>query len=745
MTDRGYLNLLSHLARSSTTLPLSTIQGSVAHYLAHINPSPTPLAATVVGSPFFRRASHIKLDGLATAFRHGVHLKMKVLKDEPGGVFTRRLGARLADWVAEVLKGLQGGFSLLRLTCYTGLLQGLGDWEHELKAKDGQMRRGVEEELVVALAEVMDQFTPDTSTGWEKEFKVESQVETEEGMLQLTFLITARSLSLVALDRLRALPLAALIRLLLSVVDDAFQGGTFLRELISENAVILPDSAGATNIRTLSKSLLMSNMGPLSGMCSQLLSVLADTRPVEAWSVMLETAEMFTTITKMVEEDWLKIPFSRITNDEELELRSRELATTTWLVLKTLLFTTIRVTQSLLTVVVYTPQPLRPRRTSSRPTTPSTSPPLATPFTFALSTLNILSNIAFTLPQFGGVSSTASDGGFVELKKVFYTALDVLSADELESARFVHELRESTEHNQVQNQNQRQGWPSTFWFAKKAYALACVEQLVKVLNEDSIRNDVYPLVAPHLEDLAHRETFESAHSVMLAIFAAHALKAEKLAANDLRRQTGGDSKEDGTRPQPFAEQVVPFYTQCLVDNSSPTRLNRTQLRLASRALVRSASTMRDGDVFAWYCIDALLRASRSLDHSADKEYRERRQSLRLATIATVSSVSLTVLERVLGAILEEIYDDTGVGSSPGDRELERSESEELVNALFEEISERVGDEGKEFAMRWWNQNKRRMKEAITGHNVSAGPDDVDVDSRLLVKGKGKERETVSRL
>lgn len=91
-----------------------------------------------------------------------------------------------------------------------------------------------------------------------------------------------------------------------------------------------------------------------------------------------------------------------------------------------------------------------------------------------------------------------SEGGFIELKKVFYTALDVLAADELESARFMHELRESMELHTGQSQGQRQteAWPKPFLNAKKAYALACAEQLAKVLNEDSIRNDVYPLVEP---------------------------------------------------------------------------------------------------------------------------------------------------------------------------------------------------------------------------------------------------------
>ncbi len=56
------------------------------------------------------------------------------------------------------------------------------------------------------------------------------------GVLQLTFLITAKVVPFVAHERLRALPLASLIRLLLSVLDEAFEGGTFLRTLTSHEA-----------------------------------------------------------------------------------------------------------------------------------------------------------------------------------------------------------------------------------------------------------------------------------------------------------------------------------------------------------------------------------------------------------------------------------------------------------------------------------------------------------------------------
>ena len=78
------------------------------------------------------------------------------------------------------------------------------------------------------------------------------------------------------------------------------------------------------------------------------------------------------------------------------------------------------IVQAILTTLVYTPSPF---------VSPS-------PYELALSGLQIFSHLSFVLPQFGGVTSTAQ-GGFSELKKVFYMALDILSADKSERERFV--------------------------------------------------------------------------------------------------------------------------------------------------------------------------------------------------------------------------------------------------------------------------------------------------------------------
>ena len=136
---------------------------------------------------------------------------------------------------------------------------------------------------------------------------------------------------------------------------------------------------------------------------------------------------------------------------------AHELITSMWTVLKTLLFTSIRLIQSVLSVVVFVPQPqpqpqphgpLQPHshsHSSSPPATPSSSSLASTSptaYALALEALHTFSHLAFVLPQFGGVASTG-ESSFPELRKVFYTALDVLAADGVESARFVHELHGS--------------------------------------------------------------------------------------------------------------------------------------------------------------------------------------------------------------------------------------------------------------------------------------------------------------
>lgn len=137
---------------------------------------------------------------------------------------------------------------------------------------------------------------------------------------------------------------------------------------------------------------------------------------------------------------------------------------------------------------------------------------LPTHSSLALSTLRTLSHLSFVITKFGGVTSTSS-ASFAELKRVFYTALDVLSGDVGASETFV---KASSLH----------GWPTWFMIgmthsliylfkvagsstgerpadpltrARQAFNLACVEQLVPLLSLDTIEYCVFPLCLPYAQ------------------------------------------------------------------------------------------------------------------------------------------------------------------------------------------------------------------------------------------------------
>jgi hypothetical protein len=110
----------------------------------------------------------------------------------------------------------------MRLACVGGVLTGLDDVSPKVRLENEGWRRSVEDEAVVALAEIMDIYVQ-TEGGWEKEF----QPETEKGegafelvksyvanasqilvdALSLALILASQSLPLVSSEKLTALPL----------------------------------------------------------------------------------------------------------------------------------------------------------------------------------------------------------------------------------------------------------------------------------------------------------------------------------------------------------------------------------------------------------------------------------------------------------------------------------------------------------------------------------------------------------
>ena len=147
---------------------------------------------------------------------------------------------------------------------------------------------------------------------------------------------------------------------------------------------------------------------------------------------------------------------------------TRPLTQSIWIILKTLLFTTIMVTEAGLSGLVYVP-----------PTLGHMAPSLA------LAVLRSLSHLAFVIQKFGG----AGHGAFKELKRAFYLTLDILAVHTAESQHFVQQLCEGWWSNAHDLSHPIQQ-------AKKAFALSAIEQLVSGLSISTIKTFVLPFCSP---------------------------------------------------------------------------------------------------------------------------------------------------------------------------------------------------------------------------------------------------------
>lgn len=697
---REYTILLSHLHRPSSSLPLSTHQSLISHFLAH-TPTPTPLTATVVSSLLFRPFSHVKLVTLVTAFRHAVHLRLKALQDEETTLFTRGIRPRMAEWVRSLVKGFKGGQAVIRFVSAGGILLGLGDLKEKLGADpgSGSVRAKTEDELIVALTEIMELYGAPKDSAWEKEF----QPDTEHGeldALSLSLVFAAQFLPHVFSERIKVLPLSVLSSHLMATIETTFASGSFL-SLLPSSCSITPsgqlsltapagpmqpsfpyDGPGpwrqsaplSSTLKVLIGSPLFSAVPSFASITARILPLLTESSPLDGWSTLEAVVTRLGQFASNVENDWAQSALARIENEDDIASDSREVATNIWTVLKTLLFTTIMLLQSILSTITY-----------SHPVASAVTPPthLPTHSSLALSILRTLSHLSFVITKFGGVTSTSS-AGFAELKQVFYTALDVLSSDVEASETFVKAL--SLHVATSSSTGERPADPLTR--ARQAFNLACVEQLVPLLSLDMIEYCVFPLCLPHLNDASHRETYESAHSTILAIFAAQ-----------LGSAASTEDQGVGVGRPTFVEKIVPFYMQCLLENSVDRRLTTPQLRITYNALTSSASG--NAPAMGRLCLSSLVSLLTSLLEAGDAQ---RRHRLRLVLVSTLSALPAVVLPDGLNAVSDAI------------RDSKDEERWELVREVFKEIIENMGDREKEYCLRWWEEQRDALEGSIEMKN-----------------------------
>ena len=164
--------------------------------------------------------------------------------------------------------------------------------------------------------------------------------------------------------------------------------------------------------------------------------------------------------------------------------------TDVWSILKTLLFSNLMISQSILNSLIYYPQ--------------ASTPPTFTG-SIAQSVLRVLVNLSFIISKVGGLSSTTS---VVELKRCFYTAVDCFSIEGSKCNDYVIELCQSIRGKSLSVLNlgyfvemiseEMSKTDPHLLQARLSMILLLTEQLVPVLTEDVLQDHVVPLCLPYV-------------------------------------------------------------------------------------------------------------------------------------------------------------------------------------------------------------------------------------------------------
>ena len=109
----------------SSKLPLSTIQGALAHNLATGMPLPTPLSAGAISSPLYLSQPFTNdiFQSFSTSFRHATHLKYRALVD------TEKSRLKLSSLLGKSMCSSSSEGSLLPSAAVSGLCV-VHQWRH---------------------------------------------------------------------------------------------------------------------------------------------------------------------------------------------------------------------------------------------------------------------------------------------------------------------------------------------------------------------------------------------------------------------------------------------------------------------------------------------------------------------------------------------------------------------------------------------------------------------------------------
>lgn len=671
------------LAPASSTqhialLDSNALFGSIGHFLAALSlPNATDLAHVLVASPALWTAPPAHKPGApayalvsrTTAVAHAA--AFAVAERVPLITQHARGGARreLQAWVRAVLAGAGVGSShapprmlLPQLAVLTGLLEGLATVRRE-RAPDapslglGRCAAALQHHWSLTLTRLLDSWSVarGTDAHWHASAWALGEPSRDDSPTTAVLVLASLGVSTVP----DALVHARASRTLVCMAGDALvrvfgdMRGLFDDLAPAEPLAVPPAARAAAWAADVHAHPLFARLGPLARLVGGAVRrCVAAESPDELTALLFGRDAPLAALNRaaaQLDAAWAAGPLAGRA-DDAIAQPSRHVTTTLWHAFKSLLFASTLVFDALVEAVV-----------DQLPSPTVTYPPrdgLPGSSNIAPAYLVMLRHVLNTYMHLYFITASFGLDGFEAYRKVFYACLDVLGRDERAAIATLDEL------------GMLRGGPvatpaAHASFAERThttYFLLVAEQLTADVPDALIEHDILPVCVPYLEDPRFQDTFESAHTVVLSLFAAR---------------------------RACAYELTPFYVALLLD-SYPSRLNETQLETALTTVVASLS--ETSDAAAWWVIEQLHERLSVLQfappHAAAGLTLE--QALARCTIAMLPHVNL-VLFRALLTRVRALVVSAPRGSA---------ERAALAAKTFDALAE-LNATTREEGMRWW--------------------------------------------
>ncbi|GAA5951893.1 hypothetical protein JCM21900_004176 [Sporobolomyces salmonicolor] len=517
-----------------------------------------------------------------SSFLHAVLLRLDSISSSSTGTGWSARSA-VQTFLNELLAGLwaeppsgepengRGVRPEVRLTVLSGVLAGLQEWKRR------------KEKFWVGGTKMLGRLESEVGRAWMEWVGTVDGRGIRAAENRLPAWLAAQTLPMVDPNALaKDYPIPDLLAYLSDSFASVFdQGNLFTCPPLSSDLSRTPEgvswaspSPSHTYLTSITQSPLFVSLGPLSRAIGRTLSAAAQlatsaSSPAAepASSAIHHLSQTILFVSSRLSAGWASTPWSDLLDDAALSPSTRS-QTQPWTILKSLLFAQTLLYSSLLEVISNSPSSGEPTKGQRQ---------------LAREVVVALGKTYFIASRFG-------QGGFKTWRAVLAGMVDVAAAASPASARLTgdkvspaEELVTELEPPEPTGEGGRhdrlvERAEATFW-------MNTVEQVMDELSDRYVEDRVLAGCRRYLEDATYPEPFESAHSVLLAVFS-----TGKHCVNDL----------------------APWYTTLLL-RAQPDLMSPSQLRFAFSKMVYAVS--QTDDALAWWCIRELLAAIDNLPTS----------------------------------------------------------------------------------------------------------------------------------